>query len=66
MGLEAVILHVPGHALAAVHFHEDIKGTYIMLDGKKFLVCEPTFLSAMPIGTTGSNFDISQVKVEVL
>ena len=66
MGLEAVILHIPGHALAAVHFHEDIKGTYIMLNGKKFLVCEPTFLSAMPIGATGKDFDVSQVKVEIL
>ena len=66
MGLEAVILHVPGHALAAVNFHEDIKGTYIMLNGKKFLVCEPTFLSAMPIGATGKDFDVSQVKVEIL
>lgn len=66
MGLEAVILHVPGHALAAVNFHEDIKGTYITFNGKKFLVCEPTFLSAMPIGATGKDFDVSQVKVEVL
>jgi len=46
LGLEVVLLHYPQHLATAVHFNETIQGDYLMIDGKKFLICDPTFLGA--------------------
>jgi hypothetical protein len=50
LGLEAVLLHYPGHLATAVHFNEDrVDGDYLMIDGKKYIVCDPTYIGA-PVG----------------
>ncbi len=46
LGLEVVLLHYPGHLATAVHFPENISGDYLSIDGKKFIVCDPTFIGA--------------------
>ena len=32
----------PGHLATAVHFSNDVKGDYIMLDGARYTICDPT------------------------
>ena len=49
LGLDAVLLDYPNHIASAVRFNEDISGDYILLDGKKYLICDPTYIGA-PIG----------------
>lgn len=51
MALETAFVVYPGHLAAAVHFTEDIPGDYFTIDGKRFLVCDPTYINA-PIGET--------------
>jgi queuine/archaeosine tRNA-ribosyltransferase len=34
------------HLATAVRFTENISGDYLMIDGKKFLVCDPTYIGA--------------------
>jgi hypothetical protein len=46
LGLEVVLLHYPGHLATAVHFNENVNGDYLTIDGKKFLVCDPTYIGA--------------------
>jgi hypothetical protein len=46
LGLEAVLLHYPGHLATAVHFSEEVSGDYLIIDGKKFVVCDPTYVGA--------------------
>jgi len=46
IGLEVVLLHYPGHLATAVHFLENVTGDYLIIDGKKFVVCDPTYIGA--------------------
>lgn len=55
LGLDAVLLDYPNHIASAVHFSQDIPGDYIMLDGKKYLICDPTYIGA-PIGRCMDRF----------
>jgi hypothetical protein len=62
LGLEVVLLHYPGHLATAVHFNEAVQGDYLMIDGRKFLVCDPTYIGA-PIGITMEEYKQTQAKV---
>lgn len=55
MGLDAVLLDYPNHIASAVRFNEEISGDYILLDGKKYLICDPTYIGA-PIGMCMDRF----------
>ncbi|GAP72804.1 hypothetical protein SAMD00024442_44_3 [Candidatus Symbiothrix dinenymphae] len=44
--LEVVLLHYPGHLATAVQFHDNVQGDYLTVSGKKFIVCDPTFIGA--------------------
>lgn len=46
MGLDVVLLDYPDHIATAVHFNEELKGDYLMVDGKKYLICDPTYIGA--------------------
>jgi hypothetical protein len=63
LGLEVVLLHYPGHLATAVHFNEAVQGDYLMIDGRKFLVCDPTYIGA-PVGVTMDEY--KQVKAKVV
>lgn len=53
--INAVLLDYPNHIASAVCFSEDIPGDYVTLDGKKYLICDPTYIGA-PIGRCMDNF----------
>lgn len=46
MGLEVVLLHYPGHLASAVHFNENVEGDYLIVEGDKYIVCDPTYIGA--------------------
>jgi hypothetical protein len=46
LGLDVLLLHFPGHLATAVYFPEEVDGTYLTLDGKKYTVCDPTYIDA--------------------
>lgn len=62
LNLDVVLLYYPGHLATAVNFHQDIRGDFLMLDGKKFIVCDPTYIGA-PIGATMPDMDNKTAKV---
>lgn len=70
VGAETVLLFYPetadssAHIAAAVCVNENLNGDYLMVNGKRFMVCEPTFSSAQPVGKSG--FDYSNVSVIML
>lgn len=57
MELDVVFLRYEGHLATAVAFTEDIPGDYIMLDDRKYLVCDPTYINA-PIGIEMPNIKL--------
>ena len=46
IGLDVVFLHYEGHLATAVAFDEDITGEYVKINGRKYLVCDPTYINA--------------------
>lgn len=46
LGLDVVLLDYPNHIATAVCFKEDVEGDYMMINDKKYLVCDPTYIGA--------------------
>lgn len=46
VGLEVVLLEYPGHLATAVWFDDDIEGDYMIVDGKRYVVCDPTYIGS--------------------
>ena len=44
--LDVILVYYPGHLAMAVNFQEDVPGDYIMVDGRKFTVCDPTYVGS--------------------
>ena len=65
LGLKCILVFYPGHLAMAVHFTEDVKGDYIMLNGLKFVVCDPTYIGA-PVGKTMPDMNNQTAQVILL
>ena len=50
LGLDAVLVFVPGHVLVGVEFKGDVKGGYVTVGNRKFTLCEPTCINGAPVG----------------
>lgn len=46
LGLDVVLLHYPGHLATAVCFNTEVRGDYLQVDGKRYTVCDPTYINA--------------------
>jgi len=53
--LDVVLLLYPEHLATAVCFDTDVYGDYMMIDGKRYVVCDPTYINAN-IGQTMPQF----------
>ena len=65
LDLDVVLVYYPGHLYTAVCFNEDVTGDYIMVNGRKFTVADPTYYNAN-VGKTMSKMDNSKAKVILL
>lgn len=65
MGLEAVLIYYPGHLATAVHFTETVAGDYLTVNGRHYVVCDPTYINA-PVGMTMEGMDNSTAHVILL
>lgn len=62
LGLDVILVYYPGHLATAVGFNEDVSGEYLMYNGRKYVVCDPTFVGA-PIGKSMPGMDNQQALV---
>ncbi len=62
LGLDCALVYYPGHLATAIAVGDNIQGDYILIDGKRFLVCDPTYIGA-PIGMTMPGMDNQTAKV---
>ena len=46
LGLDVVLLHYPEHIATAVRFTTETQGDYVQLDGRRYVVCDPTYIGA--------------------
>ena len=65
LGLKVALIYYPGHLATAVHFKDEVKGDYLQIDEKKFVVCDPTYIGA-PVGRTMPNMDNAGATVILL
>lgn len=62
VGLDVVLVNYPGHLAAAVNFNTTVKGDYLNIDGKKFTVCDPTYIGAS-VGRSMPDYKNSEAKI---
>lgn len=65
LGVDVVLVYYPGHLATAVCFTEQVTGDYILLNGRRFTVCDPTYIGA-PVGATMPNMDNQGARVILL
>ena len=65
LGLKAILIYYPGHLAMAVHFPEEVTGDYILLEGERYIVCDPTYIAAT-VGRTMPGMDNNQARVILL
>ncbi len=65
LGLDVILIYYPGHLATAVNFKSDVKGDYIMNGGRKFVVCDPTYIGA-PVGLTMPGMNNSEATAILL
>ncbi|WP_295935624.1 hypothetical protein [uncultured Alistipes sp.] len=44
--LDAVLLYYPNHIAAAVCFNDQVKGDYMKLGAKRYVICDPTYIGS--------------------
>ena len=62
VGLDVVLVYYPGHLAAAVCFNEDVKGDFLMLENKKFVIADPCYIRAR-VGSTMPGMDNKIAKI---
>ena len=62
LGLDVVLIYYPGHLATAVNFAQEVNGDYLQYKGKRYVVCDPTYIGA-PVGKTmpGMNNQEAQI-----
>ena len=65
VGLDCILVFYPGHLAAAVAFTEEVSGDYIQLNGRKFVISDPTYIGA-PVGRTMPKMNNQTAKVIIL
>lgn len=63
--LDVILIYYPGHLATAVCFDNSVNGDYIMLNGRKFVVCDPTYIGA-GVGLSMPDMDNQGAKIILL
>ncbi len=66
VGLDVLLVYYPGHLASAVNFPTEVTGDYVVVDGKRFTICDPTFIYGAPVGCTATGMDNSTAKLILL
>lgn len=65
LGLDVILVFYPGHLATAVAFTDNVDGDYIELNGKHYIICDPTYIGA-PVGLTMPDMDNKTAKIVLL
>jgi len=60
--LEVALVQYSNHFSTAVHFTTPVSGSYFTIDGKRFTVCDPTYIGAM-IGMNPEQYKIEKAEI---
>lgn len=65
LGLDVALIYYPGHLATAVCFDEDVKGDAMIINGRKFIVCDPTYIGA-PVGAQMPDLEYDKARAIIL
>lgn len=65
LDLDVALIYYPGHLATAVCFNEDVYGDAMIIDDRKFIVCDPTYIGA-PVGAQMSNLEYDKAQAIIL
>ncbi len=65
LGLDVALVYYPGHMATAVCFNEEVKGDVVMIDKRRFVICDPTYIGA-PVGSQMPNLDYDKIQTIIL
>ena len=65
LGLDVVLVFYPGHLATAVDLGDDSGGSTMVVDGRKFTVCDPTYIGA-PVGRQMPGMDSGAARAILL
>ena len=65
LGLDVALVYYPGHLATAVCFNEDVQGDALMINGRKFIVRDPTYIGA-PVGVQMPDLEYDKAQAIVL
>lgn len=55
LGLDVVLFRYQGHVACGVHLPDDVKGDSFTYEGRRYVMCDPTYIGA-PIGATMTKY----------
>jgi hypothetical protein len=62
VGLDVVLVLYSDHMSAAVHFPTPVSGDYFTFDGRKYVICDPTYIGA-GIGSNPAKYKNEQAEI---
>ena len=65
LDLDVILVYYPGHLATAVKFSQPLKGDHVILNGQKYVICDPTYIGA-PVGVSMPGLDTENTKVILL
>lgn len=65
VGLDLALVFYPGHLATAVEFSEDVTGDAMIINNRKFIVCDPTYIGA-PVGKQMPDLDYDKTQAIIL
>jgi hypothetical protein len=65
LDLDVALIYYPGHLATAVYFQEDVNGDAMLINGRKFIICDPTYIGA-PVGAQMPDLEYDKAEAILL
>ena len=65
LGLDVALIYYPGHLATAVKFDTEVQGDAMIIDGNRYIVCDPTYIGA-PVGVQMPDLEYEKTKAIIL
>ncbi len=65
LDLDVALIYYPGHLATAVCFDQEVAGDAMIIGGRKFIVCDPTYIGA-PVGAQMPDLEYDKAQAIVL
>ena len=65
LGLDVALIYYPGHLATAVKFDTEVQGVVMIIDGNRYIVCDPTYIGA-PVGMQMPDLEYNKAEAILL